>query len=79
MAKKQLRSRIRKILQDIPNGATASELSEKIAIQFKADRKSAKRIGAVCAHDPLVTKVGQLRGDNLYALKEHSENNEQME
>ena len=34
---------------------------------------------ALCAHDITIAKVGSFQGDNVYALKKWSEENEQVE
>lgn len=76
MAQKRLRNRIREVLNKAPEGATAKEIGGLIADKYNTEVKSAKKIGAVCAHDPTVTTVGKLKGDNLYALKPKVRDNE---
>jgi len=69
MAQKRLKKRIREILGATPEGATAQEISDLIALKYNTEKRSPKKIGALCTHDPSVQSIGLLDGDNLYALK----------
>ena len=69
--KKQLRQRIRKVLEEMPEGGTAREIGSKVRIAFNTTNQNAKQVAAICAHDPLITKSGTFCGDNMYVLKKH--------
>lgn len=76
---KRIVKRIREILEETPEGATASEIANKIASHYNTQREQPKRISALCAHDITIAKVGRFQGDNVYALKKWREEYEQVE
>ena len=76
---KRIVKRIREILEENPERATASEIANKIASHYNTQREQPMRISALCAHDITIANVGSFQGDNVYALKKWSEENEQVE
>ena len=76
---KRIVKRIREILEETPEGATASEIANKIASHYNTQREQPKRISALCANDITIAKVGRFQGDNVYALKKWREEYEQVE
>ena len=71
MRKKQLRSRIRAVLEEMPDGGTADEISEVISTTYNTQRSPCKEVSGICAHDAQITSNGKLSGINMYILKKH--------
>jgi hypothetical protein len=69
----QLRTRIRTVLEEMPEGATASEIGLRVRNRFNAPDQNVKQVAAICAHDPLIGKAGKFMGSNTYALKKNIE------
>mgnify|MGYP001166342682 CR=1 FL=1 len=67
----QLRTRIRNVLEEMPEGATASEIGLRVRNKFNAPNQNVKEVAAVCAHDPLIAKAGTFMGSNTYVLKKN--------
>ena len=55
----QLRTRIRNVLEEMPEGATAQEIGVKVRNKFNAPKQNTKQVAAICAHDPLIAKSGK--------------------
>ena len=69
--KKQLRARIRTILEENPDGGTASEIGQMVSNLYNTNNQDTRQVAAICAHDPLITTSGTFCGANTYTLKKY--------
>lgn len=71
--KKQLRQRIRRVLEENPEGGTAVEIGLLVRNLFNTTNQDNKQVAAVCAHDPLIARSGTFCGLATYVLKKNLE------
>jgi|TARA_B110000495_G_C22691967_1_gene407795 hypothetical protein len=67
----QLRKRIRTILEENPDGGTATEIGQMVANLYNTNNQDTRQVAAICSHDPLIAKSGTFCGANTYVLKKH--------